>query len=136
MTRSRARCKVSRVAALLVALGGAFGTLLRFGVNLWCAQLGPAWPFATTVVNVLGSFGLAFISRTLSDRSWLGVPLTLTIGTGVFGGFTTYSSFNLEVLMLFQRGDGLRALAYVLATVLGCLAAGLFGFWCAARLGV
>jgi CrcB protein len=124
------------VAALLVALGGAFGSLLRFGVNVWCTQLGPAWPFATSLVNVLGSFGLAFISRALPDRSWLGVPLMLTIGTGVFGGFTTYSTFNLDVLQLFQRGEGIRALAYLLVTVLSCLAAGVFGFWCAGRIGL
>ena len=124
------------MAALLVALGGAFGSLLRFGVNVWCAQLGPAWPFATSLVNVLGSFGLAFISRALLDRTWLGVPLVLTIGTGVFGGFTTYSAFNLEILLLFQRGDSIRAVMYVAVTVLGCAAAGLFGFWCAARVAL
>jgi CrcB protein len=98
--------------------------------------LGPAWPFATTFVNLLGSFGLAFISRALPDRSWLGVPLIWTIGTGVFGGFTTYSAFNLELLQLFQRGDSVRALAYVFITVLGCLGAGVLGFWCAARFGL
>jgi len=124
------------VAALLVALGGALGSLLRFGVNVWCVQLGPAWPCATSLVNVLGSFGLAFISRAWPDRTWLGVPLMLTIGTGVFGGFTTYSAFNLEVLLLFQRGDSARAVAYVAVTVLGCVAAGLFGFWCAARVAM
>lgn len=122
------------MAALLVALGGALGSVLRFGVNVACAQLGSAWPFATSLVNLLGSFGLAFISRAWLDRTWLGVPLVLTIGTGVFGGFTTYSAFNLEVLLLFQRGDKARAIAYVVATVLGCVAAGLLGFWCAARL--
>jgi CrcB protein len=124
------------VAALLVALGGAFGSLLRFGVNVWCAQLGPAWPFATSLVNVLGSFSLAFLSRVLPDRTWLGVPLMLTLGTGVMGGFTTYSAFNLEILVLFQRGDSARAVAYVVVTVLGCVAAGLFGFWCAARVAL
>jgi fluoride exporter len=108
--------------------------VLRYGVNVWCAQLGPAWPYATSFVNLLGSFGLAFISRALLDRVWLGVPLMLTVGTGVFGGFTTYSSFNLEVLLLFQRGDALRALAYVLFTCLGCIGAGLLGFWCAGRM--
>lgn len=124
------------MAALLVALGGAFGSLLRFGVNVWCAQLGPAWPFATSLVNLLGSFALAFLSRACPDRSWLGVPLMLTIGTGVCGGFTTYSAFNLEVLLLFQRGDSARAIAYVAATVLGCALAGLLGFWCAARVAL
>jgi CrcB protein len=88
------------------------------------------------LVNVLGSFGLAFISRTLVDRTWLGVPLMLTLGTGVMGGFTTYSAFNLEILLLFQRGDGARAVAYIFVAVLGCVAAGLFGFWCAARVAL
>lgn len=134
LTDACARCKVSHVTALLVALGGALGSLLRFSVNVWCAQLGPAWPFATSLVNLLGSFGLAFISRACPDRTWLGVPWMLMIGTGVFGGFTTYSAFNLEVLLLFQRGESARAIAYIAATVLGCLAAGLLGFWCAARL--
>jgi CrcB protein len=96
----------------------------------------PAWPFATSLVNVLGSFGLAFISRAWPDRTWLGVPLMLTFGTGVCGGFTTYSAFNLEVLLLFQRGDSARAVAYVAVTMLGCVAAGLFGFWCAARVAM
>lgn len=124
------------MAALLVGLGGALGSLLRFGVNLLCAQLGPAWPFATTFVNVLGSFGLAFATRIVGDRTWLGVPLIWIIGTGVLGGFTTYSSFNLEILQLFQRGDGARAVAYVCATLFGCLAAGFFGFWCASRVAL
>jgi CrcB protein len=136
LTDASAGCKVSRVAALLVGLGGAFGSLLRFGVNFLCAQLGPAWPFATTIVNVLGSFGLAFASRSLADRTWLGVPLIWTVGTGVFGGFTTYSSFNLEILQLFQRGDSGRAVAYVCVTLVGCLAAGTFGLWCASRVAL
>lgn len=124
------------MVALFVALGGALGSLLRFGVNVWCAQLGPAWPFATTLVNLLGSFGLAFVSRTLADQRWFGVPCVLTLGTGLFGGFTTYSAFNLEILMLFQRGDSTRALAYAAATIGGCVAAGLLGLWCAARVAL
>lgn len=128
---------VGRVAALCVALGGALGSLLRFGMNLWCsARLGPAWPFATSFVNLLGCFGLAFISRVLPERTWLGVPLTWTLGTGLWGGFTTYSSFNLELLVMLQRGDGVRAAAYASMTLLGCLASGALGLWCAARFGL
>lgn len=128
------RCTVERVAALFVALGGAFGSLLRFGANLWCAQrLAQTWPFATTFVNVLGCFALAFLSRAVPERIWLGVPLMWTLGTGVLGGFTTYSSFNLELLQMMQRGEPLRALAYAGATLFGCLASGALGLWCAER---
>ena len=124
------------MAALCVALGGAFGTLLRFGANLWCLRhLGHAWPYATWAVNLLGSFALALLSRVLGDRVWLGVPALWIVGTGVLGGFTTYSSFNVELLQMLQRGDGLRALAYSAATLFGCLAAGALGMWAAARLG-
>jgi CrcB protein len=124
------------VAALCVALGGAFGTLLRFGANLWCSQhLGPAWPYATSAVNLLGCFALALLSRVLGDRVWLGMPALWIVGTGVLGGFTTYSSFNLELLQMLQRGDGLRALAYSAATFFGCLGAGALGWWVALRCG-
>jgi len=134
--RETQSCKLYGVAALCVALGGAFGTLLRFGANLWCSErLGPAWPYATSLVNVLGCFALAAFSRMLGDRVWLGVPATWIVGTGVLGGFTTYSSFNLELLLMLQRGDGLRALAYAAATLFGCLAAGALGLWTATRLG-
>jgi len=127
---------LSRVAALCVALGGAFGTLLRFGANLWCAQrLGSVWPYATLLVNLIGCFALALLSRVLGERLWLGVPASWIVGTGILGGFTTYSSFNLELLQMLQRGDALRALAYGAATLLGCLSAGALGLWSAARLG-
>ena len=109
---------------------------MRFGANLWCLRhLGHAWPYATWAVNLLGSFALALLSRVLGDRVWLGVPALWIVGTGVLGGFTTYSSFNVELLQMLQRGDGLRALAYSAATLFGCLAAGALGMWAAARLG-
>ena len=109
---------------------------MRFGANVWCSQrLGPAWPYATSFVNLVGCFALALLSRVLGDRLWMGVPANWIVGTGVLGGFTTYSSFNLELLLMLQRGDGLRALTYAAATLLGCFAAGALGLWSASRLG-
>jgi CrcB protein len=83
---------------------------------------------------VIGCFLLAFITRAMPDRTWLGVPLVWTLGTGVMGGFTTYSSFNLELLQMMQRGEPFRAMAYATLTLLGCLLAGVLGLWCAGRL--
>lgn len=134
--RETRSCKLQSVAALCVALGGAFGTLLRFGANLWFArQLGSAWPYATWTVNFLGCFALALLSRVLGDRVWFGVPALWIVGTGMLGGFTTYSSFNLELLQMLQRGDSLRALAYMAATLFLCLASGAMGSWAAMRIG-
>lgn len=101
---------------LHVAIGGALGAVLRY----FCA-ISLAFPYATVVVNVLGSFlmGLALVMLVEKgmDR-WQ--PFVMV---GVLGGFTTYSTFSLDALRLFERGELGGALAYVVGTVVLCLAA-------------
>lgn len=112
---------------LLVAAGGAVGSVLRYLIAL---GLNRGAPWGTLGVNLLGSLLLAFLFAALpgEDRAaW-----RVTLGTGVLGGFTTYSTFNLEAFGMLERGEGLRALAYVGATVLGALAAAWLG-WVAGR---
>ena len=112
-----------RVSALLVTFGGALGTLLRYCTNVWLAQLvGPALPYGTFTVNVVGSFLIGVLSV-------LGVGLRLILGTGVLGGFTTYSSFNLETLRMAEQGEAGRAAGYVVLTLLSCWCAGALGLW-------
>ncbi|MGB5696494.1 MAG: fluoride efflux transporter CrcB, partial [Polyangiales bacterium] len=87
-----------------VAIGGAAGSCLRYWVSL---LLGPltaahAFPWATFAVNVLGSLGLGVAFVLAEDRSWFGSDLRLLLGTGLMGGFTTYSAFNLESIGLMQ----------------------------------
>jgi len=118
-------------ALLLVMLGGAIGTALRYGLAL--AITGPtphltAFPWATLLVNAAGCFGIAVLSETIPDRDVLGVPARLVLGTGLFGGFTTYSAFNTEVLRLAERGESTRAALYLGATLVVCVAAGIAGF--------
>ena len=113
---------------LLLAAGGAFGTLARYGVSrLGTRILGEHWfPFGTFAANLLGSFLLGVVVVVLADRSWLGVDLRLVVGTGVMGGFTTYSSFNLEALQLASE-DTVRGLLYIGLTLALCLGAGWLG---------
>ena len=113
---------------VLVALGGALGTALRYGLGLGLTRwLGPGLPVGTLVANVLGSFLLGLVMEAAGERQIVGAPAKLVLGTGVLGGFTTYSSFNLETLRLAEQGAYGRAGLYLALTVAVCLAAGLGG---------
>ena len=79
-------------------------------------------PFGTLIVNLAGSFLIAFIVETMPASEWR-VMLT----TGVIGGFTTYSAFNLETTSYFRSGAWLIGFANIAATLVGCLLAGAAG---------
>ena len=113
---------------LFIALGGAVGTSLRYGVGVGMKQwLGEGFPYGTLTVNLLGSILLAAAMEGLGDRQLLGVSLKLIVGTGIMGGFTTYSSFNLETLGLAEDGQWTRAIVYVVVTLVSCLAGAALG---------
>jgi CrcB protein len=115
-------------------LGGAVGSVLRYWMNVGLVQLlGPELPYGTFAVNVVGSFLIGVLSVLGAGHSWLGVELRLVLGTGVLGGFTTYSSFNLETLRLAQQGELARAVGYVALTLVSCLCAGALGLWLSGR---
>lgn len=112
----------------LIALGGAAGTALRYGLSVGMLRwLGPTFPFGTLAANVIGSFLLGVVMEASGDRELLGVQAKLVLGTGVMGGFTTYSSFNLETIRLAEQGAWGRAGLYLGATVIVCVGAGLAG---------
>ena len=109
---------------LLVALGGAAGSVARYGAyRLWPSAPG-GWPVPTLTVNVLGSFAIGLLYMYVAARGASADNARLFWMTGVLGGFTTYSAFALETVLL---GFSLTGIAYVLATVFGCLAAALLG---------
>lgn len=85
------------------------------------------FPWATLVANILGSLGLGLSFVLAEDRFWLGTDLRLLLGTGVMGGFTTYSAFNLESIGLMQNGQWGRAVLYMGGTIVACLLAGAVG---------
>jgi CrcB protein len=111
---------------LLVCAGGALGSGLRYLVSTWAARaLGADFPRGTLIVNVTGSFVLAFVFAVPGER--LSPELRLFLGAGICGGYTTYSSFNTETLALFDQGSVALAAANVALTVLACLVAGVAG---------
>ena len=95
---------------------------------LWAgAQYGPAFPIGTLIVNVVGSFFIAFVMQIGSATEWLSADVRIMLTTGVMGGFTTYSTFNYETTSYFREGAWLIGLANVAATLIGCLVAGVAG---------
>lgn len=117
-----------------ISAGGAVGTAARYLLSGWLlGVLGPAFPYGTLAVNVIGSFLLGVIMHVGLTTSLLSPDARLVLGTGVMGGFTTYSTFNYETLRYLQDGAWAMAGLDVLATLLVCLAAGAAGI-AAARL--
>ena|SRR5438045_3134364 len=113
---------------LLVCAGGAAGTAARYLTALWAgAAFGPAFPFGTLIVNVLGSFLIALIMQIGVATEWMSADVRIMLTTGVMGGFTTYSTFNYETTSYFREGAWLIGFANMAATLIGCLAAGLAG---------
>jgi CrcB protein len=118
-------------AALLVFLGAGIGGVLRHAVNLGCTRLcGPAFPWGTLAVNVVGSLAMGLLAGWLilrGEASWAS-PLRLFAATGILGGFTTFSAYSLDALLLWERGEPALATAYVTASVvlsIGAAAGGL-----------
>ncbi|MDL9977810.1 fluoride efflux transporter FluC [Microbacterium sp. ASV49] len=116
----------------LVFAGGAAGTLLRWALAL---ALPTGWPVATLIANVTGAFALGWLLEALALRSEDEAPghsIRLLFGTGVLGGYTTYSAFAVDTDLL---GFTWPALAYIGATIVLGAAASLAGIAIAARIG-
>ena len=100
---------------LLVALGGGAGAAARHLVGLASLRaLGPLFPYGTLIVNVLGSLLMGLAIEWLARR---GAPLRPLLATGFLGGFTTFSTFSLDAVALWERGEGSAAALYVASSV-------------------
>lgn len=121
--------KVGALQLAAVALGGALGATLRYVVAVGVHQLlGYGFPYGTLLVNTLGSAVIGYLVVFLPDTA-LGIPVVrLLLITGLLGGFTTFSTFSLETLVLVQNGHLGRAGLNVAASVLACLAAVWVGY--------
>ena len=113
---------------VLVCIGGAIGSGLRYLVATWAAEaFGPGFPRGTLIENVDGSFLVAVIIDASLRTTAVSATLRLFLTTGVMGGFTTYSSFNYETTRLLEDGSVGLALLNISMTVLGCMGAGILG---------
>jgi CrcB protein len=111
-------------AAGWVAIGGAVGSVLRWAAILVSAQrFGVAFPWGTLFVNVVGSFLIGLVAEAALGGA-ISPTVRLFLATGILGGFTTFSAFSLDALLLARDGAPLRALLYaVVSVVMGVLCA-------------
>ena len=109
---------------LIVFLGAGIGGAGRHGVNVLAARLvGTAFPAGTLVINVLGCLLMGLIAGFFAFRGQLPQEARLFLTTGILGGFTTFSAFSLDAVLLWERGEAMLAAFYVLGSVALSLAA-------------
>ena len=115
---------------LAVALGGALGAVARHLASVAVSSapgIGAGFPWATLTINLTGSLGIGLAWGSWSHLPWFQDWGRAFLVVGVLGGFTTFSAFSLEGLMLINAGRWSAAAAYAIASVLGCLCAAWLG---------
>jgi CrcB protein len=115
---------------LAVAIGGALGAMARHGVSTLVFDAGSQrFPYATLAVNVLGSFIIGVLFVVIVEKGLLPAEMRSILVIGFLGAFTTFSTFSLDALGLWQNGHLFLALMYALGTVFLCLAAVVMAVW-------
>ncbi len=125
-------------SATLVFLGAGIGGVVRFLVGLAALRLvGAAFPWGTLAINIVGSCLMGIVVGALAFRpeaEWI-QPVRLFLTTGVLGGFTTFSAFSLETVLLWEGAETAAALAYVAASLVVSVAALALGLFAVRALG-
>jgi CrcB protein len=108
-----------------IAVGGTLGCWARYAMtNLVQTVYGRDFPYATLSINLLGSFLMGFLFLETLERLTISPVLRTGILTGVLGGYTTFSTFEMETLLLVEQGEPVRAVLYIVLSVgLGFLCA-------------
>ncbi len=117
-------------AYLLVGIGGALGAMARYWAGTAIGSLANGFPISTFLVNIVGSIAMGllvgFLARTTPQYQ---NEIRLFVAVGMFGGFTTFSSFSLDAITLIERGDYLLAALYIVGSVLFAIAGLMMGLW-------
>ncbi len=117
---------------ILVFVGGAVGSVFRYAVSIGMSRwLGTAFPYGTLTVNVAGSLCMGFLYVLIVERASLSAEWRSLLLIGLLGGFTTFSSFSMETLLLIQDAAWLKAAVNTLLNVILCL----FAAWVGLLLG-
>lgn len=120
------------MAYLAVGAGAFIGANLRYLLAGWSAERwGDSFPYGTMIINVSGAFAIGLLLSTLTTRAGLPAATRLFLITGLLGGYTTFSTYTWEALVLATDGALLRCLVYIV----GSNVLGLIGVWLGAKLG-
>ena len=102
-----------------VAIGGALGSIARYALSTWIFDVSShKFPYATLAVNVLGSFVMGILFVIIVEKAALPTEMRSLLMIGFLGAFTTFSTFSLDALGLWQNGHIFMSLVYMLATVI------------------
>jgi CrcB protein len=109
---------------IAIAVGGAFGSVLRYGLSTWVHTLvGRGFPYGTLAVNVLGCLAMGFLFVLLVERMGESALWRAGLLIGVLGGFTTFSTFSIETFNLIEQGAMAKAAANMAASLVLCVGA-------------
>lgn len=110
------------MAYVVVFVGAGIGGALRHGVNIACARLcGTAFPYGTLTVNVVGSLVMGLLAGWFAFKGGATGHMRLFLATGILGGFTTFSAFSLDAVLLIERNEWGAAALYVGASVVASI---------------
>ena len=113
-----------------VAVGGALGSIARYALSTWIFDISShKFPYATLAVNVLGSFFMGVLFVIIVEKAALPTEMRSLLMIGFIGAFTTFSTFSLDALGLWQNGHIFMSVVYMLATVILCLIAISSAIW-------
>ena len=113
-----------------VAVGGALGSIARYALSTWIFDISShKFPYATLAVNVLGSFFMGILFVIIVEKAALPTEMRSLLMIGFIGAFTTFSTFSLDALGLWQNGHIFMSVVYMLATVILCLFAISSAIW-------
>ncbi len=114
----------------IVALGGALGAVARYGVNVGTVHfIGHGFPWATLIVNIVGSFLMGLMIAKFSQMNAVSQELRMFCMTGFLGAFTTFSTFSLDFVTMWERGEMVHALGYMLVSVVVSILALFLALW-------
>ena len=118
------------MAYLVVFIGAGVGGAVRHGVNIWVARLlGTHFPAHTLVINVVGSMTMGLVAGWFAMKGGATGHLRLFLATGILGGFTTFSAFSLDAVLLWERHEPMLAALYVGGSVAASIAGLVLGLW-------
>ena len=115
--------------ALLVFVGGGFGSVVRYFISKWLNNVENTIPYGTLTVNVLGSLLIGVVIGYFVEGSNMSEEQTLLLATGFCGGFTTFSAFAYEHHLFLKNGDYLNFAAYTLGSLILGIAAIFMGLY-------